>query len=158
MDQAREIMQESARYNVGNINRTINVPTMALDFLTDLFRHRLQFTDGGRDAVGRILDYTETGRPTYVVTTNSRDLPVTGRFWVDETTGRVERSELHALDTAVEGHITVTYTTDTATGVWVPQRMEERYVRRGEQAEVRGAATYSNFRRFKVSTSEEVAR
>ena len=95
-------MAESARYNVGNVNRTINVPTIALDFLTYLYRQRFSFTDGGRDGLGRILDFVETGRPTYVVTTNSRDLPVTGRYWVDEPTGRVERTELHAVDTAVE--------------------------------------------------------
>lgn len=157
-EQAQAIMEESARYNVGNIRRTINVPTMALDFLTYFHRERFAFTDGGRDEIGRILNFTETGRPTYITTTNSRDLPVTGRFWVDEVTGRVERSELHALDPLVEAHITVTYRTDPTSGGWVPERMEESYKRRGDPAEVRGIATYTNFRRFQVTTTEEVAQ
>ena len=32
--------------------------------------------------------------------------------------------------------------------------MEERFRRRRDPVEARGVATYSNFRRFKVSTSE----
>jgi hypothetical protein len=159
LDQARLIMEESARYNIGgNISRTINLPTMALDFLIEPHRPRFAFTDGGRDETGRIIVYKEQGRPTYIVTTNDRDLPVTGRYWVDEATGRVEKTELDAVDVAVEAHITVTYRTDPASGAWVPGRMEERYVRRGDPNEVRGVATYSNFRRFRVETSEEVAQ
>ena len=158
LEQARKIMEESARYNVGNISRNINLPTLALDFLTDTYRSRFEFTDGGRDDIGRILIFKEVGRPTYVVTTGQRDLPVTGRFWVDEATGRIEQTQLDALDTAVQAHITVRYQSDLASGTWVPARMEERYVRRGDPAEVRGLATYSNFRRFQVQTTEEVAR
>jgi hypothetical protein len=34
--------------------------------------------------------------------------------------------------------------------------MEERFRRRRDTIEVRGVATYSNFRRFKVNTSESL--
>src|SRR5688572_5517661 len=159
LDQAKMIMDESARYNVGTtVSRTINLPTMALDFLIEPHRPRFVFTDAGRDETGRIIAYKEQGSPTYVVTTNNRDLPVTGRFWVDEVTGRVEKTEMRAVDVAVEAYITVTYRTDPASGAWVPGRMEERYLRRGDPNEVRGLATYSNFRRFKVETTEEVVQ
>lgn len=159
LDQARLLMEESARYNIGNVSRTINLPTMALDFLTEVHRPRFAFTDGGRDETGRILVFRETARnPTYIVTTNNRDLPATGRFWVEEESGKVLKTELVAIDTAVDARITVTYQTDPVSGAWVPARMEERYVRRGDPNEVRGLATYSNFRRFKVETTEEVAK
>ena len=159
LEQARLLMEESSRYNIGNVSRTINLPTMALDFLTELYRPRFAFTDGGRDETGRILVFKETGRnPTYIATTNNRDLPATGRFWVEEETGRVVKTELNAIDTAVDARITVTYQTDPASGAWVPARMEERYIRRGDPNEVRGLATYSNFRRFKVETTEELAK
>lgn len=159
LDQAKMIMDESARYNVGsNISRTINLPTMALDFLIQPHLPRFVFTDAGRDETGRIIAYREQGSPTYVVTTNNRDLPVTGRYWVDEVTGRVEKTEMKAVDVAVQAQITVTYRTDPASGAWVPERMEEQYLRRGDPNEVRGLATYSNFRRFKVETSEEVVQ
>jgi len=51
----------------------------------------------------------------------------------------------------------VTYEPDTGTGLRVPVRMEERFRRARDPMEVRGVATYSRFRRFQVSTSEELA-
>ncbi|MBI4265719.1 MAG: hypothetical protein HY657_15195 [Acidobacteria bacterium] len=157
LEQARQIMEESARYNVGNINRNINLPTLALDFLTPAHRPRFDFTDAGREGSERILEFAERGRPTYIRTTADRDLPVTGRYWVDEATGRIQRTEMHASDPAVEAHIIVTYQADEGAGIWVPARMEERYLRRDDRSEIRGVATYSNFRRFRVTTTEELA-
>ena len=154
--QARQIMNESARYNVGNVGRNINLPTLALDFLTPEHRERFVFTDAGREGSTWILEFVEEGRPTYIRTTANRDLPVSGRYWVDGATGRIERTEMHAVDANVEAHITVTYQPDERASVWVPARMEERYLQRGSQADIRGVATYSNFRRFQVTTTEGV--
>jgi len=160
IEQARAIMNEGARYNIGNIDRNINVPTLPLPFLTPLHRHRFAFKAGKRDDgdEGVVIEFRETARPTFITTTGGRDLPVTGRFWVDEQAGTVLRTELHALDTSVEAHITVTYHHDSGTGLMVPGRMEERYRRGRDTMEVRGVATYSRLRRFQVSTSEEIAR
>ena len=158
IDQARKIMEESSRYNIGSISRNINLPTLALDFVTAPLRARFVFTEAGREGALLIIAFREEGRPTYVKTTGDRDLPVTGRYWVDEQTGRIERTELNAVDTAVEAHIIVTYRPDTGAGIWVPARMEEKYKQRGSQPEVTGVATYSNFRRFQVKTSEEVVQ
>jgi hypothetical protein len=159
LDQARKIMDESARYNIGNVNRNVNVPTLPLQFLLPESRERFAFTDGRADAAaaGRVVEFKETGRPTVVTTTGGRDLPVYGRFWIDEPTGTVLRTELHMVDTAIEGHITVTYQVDAGTGLRVPARMEERYKRQKDSNEVRGVATYTKFRKFQVSTTEEVA-
>lgn len=158
VDQAKTIMGEGARYNIGNIDRNINLPTLPLAFLTDLHRRRFDFEVGKRSADdGTVLEFKERTRPTYISTTGGRDLPVSGRFWVDEATGTIRRSELIAVDTAVEARIIVTYQQDAGTGLWVPARMEERYRRPRDASEVHGVATYSKFRRFSVSTSEEVA-
>ena len=156
LDQARAIMNESARYNIGNVQRNINVPTLALTFLTDDQRTHFTFKLGKPDDDGAVIDFRETARPTYVRTTNDRDLPVNGRLWVDEQTGTIRRTELHAVATDVEAHITVTYLQDQGLGVWVPARMEERYKRGRDPLEVRGIATYSRFRRFEVKTSENI--
>lgn len=155
-DQARAVMNESARYNIGNVQRNINVPTLVLTFLTEAERDRFSFKTGKMDEDGAIVEFRETKRPTFVRTTNDRDLPVNGRLWVDEQTGVIRRTELHAVDTNVEAHITVTYQQDAGLGMWVPARMEERYRRGRDTTEVRGIATYSRFRRFQVSTSENV--
>ena len=158
IEQARKIMEESSRYNIGSISRNINLPTLALDFLTARHRGRFVFTEAGRDGALLIVAFREEGRPTYVATTGGRDLPVTGRYWLDEATGLIQRSELNAVDAAVEAHIVVTYRPDAGAAIWVPARMEERYKQRANQPEVSGVATYSNFRRFQVKTSEEVVQ
>jgi hypothetical protein len=156
LDQAKEIMNESARYNIGNVNRNINVPTLVLTLLTPLHRSRLRFVQRKADEVGTIVDFKETSQPTYVRTTGGRDLPVFGRFWVDPADGTIRKTELHAVDAAVEAHITVTFARDEAAGLVVPVKMEERYRRGRDTSEVRGVATYSKFRRFQVSTSEAI--
>ena len=154
MDQARKIFDESTRYNLGSINRNINLPTLALIFLTDTQRGRFEFTDRGRDDNTRVVQYREVARPTYVSTTGGRDLPVSGRYWIDEASGRVERSELIAADAAVDARIDVTYRRDEGAGLWVPVRMEEVYKQRTDRSEITGIATYSRFRRFQVKTTE----
>ena len=159
-EQARAIMEESARYNIGNVSRNINVPTLPLPFLLATNRKRFQFKSvkRGDDDPGAVVEFKESGRPTFISTTGGRDLPVNGRFWLDEQDGTVLRTELHAIDTSVEAHITVSYEPDAGTGLRVPVRMEERYRRGRDPVEVHGVATYSRFRRFQVSTSEEVAK
>ena len=157
-DQAQKIMSEGARYNIGNVDRNINLPTLPISFLTPTHRTRFTFTLGKAEDDGQIVEYTETSRPTYVRTTGGRDLPVYGRYWVDTGTGTIRRTEMHAIDTSVEAHITVTYQLDAGTNLWVPSRMEERYHRRNDAWEVVGTATYSRFRKFQVSTSEELAQ
>jgi len=42
-DQARQIMLESSRYNIGNIERTINQPTLPLLFVTSALRGHFKF-------------------------------------------------------------------------------------------------------------------
>jgi hypothetical protein len=159
-EQARAVMDEGARYNIGNVNRNINVPTLPLAFLTDRHRSRFEFKLGKRSdsEAGVVIEFRETGRPTFVATTGGRDLPVRGKFWVSEADGTVLRTELEAIDTSVAAHITVTYERDEGIGLFAPARMEERYRRPRDPMEVHGVATYSRFRRFQVSTSEELAR
>ena len=157
IDQARAIMNEGARYNIGNVERNINTPTLPLPFLTSLKkRFTFKLVKREDDDPGEVIEFKETGRPTFITTAGNRDLPVSGRFWVDAGDGTILRTELHAVDTSVEGHILVRYEMDAGIGMRVPARMEERYRRGRDPNEVRGVATYSRFRRFQVSTSEEI--
>lgn len=156
LTQARRIVDEGARYNVGNIDRNINLPTLALVFLTDDHRKRFDFTDRGQDGALRVVHFREVGRPAYISTTGGRDLPVSGRYWIDAASGRIERSELLADDANVNARIEVTYRPDPVAALWVPARMEESYRMAGDRSEITGVATYSRFRRFQVSTTENV--
>ena len=49
-ERARRIADESTRYNIGNINRNINLPTLPLVFLTDRYRDGFDFRESGRDS------------------------------------------------------------------------------------------------------------
>jgi len=159
LEQAQRIMNESARYNLGGGTRNINVPTLALMYLGPDTRSGVRFVEAkfDRPGEGRVIEFTEIRRPTLIVTTGGRDLPARGRIWVDDTTGTITRTELHADDTGVEAEVVVSFELESTVSTWVPRRMEDRFKRRGDNSEVRGVATYSRFRRFQVSTSEELA-
>lgn len=158
-DQAREIMREGTRYNIGTIERTINMPTLPLVYLTPAMRDRFRFELVKRDAEeGVMVEFHEVKTPTYVSNREGQDMPSSGKFWFDEATGAVRRTELDVIHPSVEAHIKVTYRLDDGLALWVPIKMEERYRDRRTTSEVRGVATYSRFRKFQVNTSEEIAQ
>jgi hypothetical protein len=158
IEHARRIMNESARYNIGDGTRNINVPTLALMYLGSDARSGMRFSEGKSDRPDqRVIEFLEVRRPALISTTGGRDLAARGILWVDEDTGTITRTELHADDTSLEAQVTVSFERETAVNAWVPKRMEDRFKRRGSTSEVRGVATYSRFRRFQVSTSEDIA-
>lgn len=166
--QLRRIADESARYNLGNFRRTLNLPTVALSFMRGGNQSRFQFKRladqevDGRTA--RVLGYIEKERPTLVRTPNGGDIPLYGRVWLDAVDGRVLRTELR-FDRGGERRalIRTDYRFDEELGMLVPALMWEWYEgadqfgRIGsDKTLVQSLATYSNFRRFQVSTSEEL--
>lgn len=158
-EQARQIMLEGARYNIGSIERTINLPTLPLVYLTAPHRERFRFEILKRDPQeGTVVEYHEVRMPSYISTRGGKDMPSTGRFWFDEASGAIRRTELDVMDPSVEAHIKVAYRLDDTLALWVPSRMEERYRDRRTASEVRGVATYSRFRKFQVNTSEELVK
>ena len=68
---AKAIADESARYNLGAVQRTINNPVFALFFLQPEIRQHFKFTPGKPDRkMGediRVVDYIEEMRPTVIV-------------------------------------------------------------------------------------------
>ena len=161
MEQAERIMAESARYNIGTVWRSINTPTLALTFLHADTQPRFEFRRRGRERVaGReawVLEYRETERPTLIKTNNERDLPVTGRLWVDPATGLVLRTNVVAADPFVRATVTVTFREDEDLELWVPGQMDEHY-RAARTPDIHGRATYMNYRRFQVTTDEAIRR
>ena len=100
-----EITQESARYNIGTIQRTLNTPTLALTLLDPSYQPDMEFSrttdvepaldiDLESDDVPRaddlwVVAFTEHVRNTLVHGESSTRLPATGRFWIDAPTGAV---------------------------------------------------------------------
>jgi hypothetical protein len=159
MREAWRITEESARYNIGTVHRTLNLPTLPLVFLMPehvagfTFRRRAEETIDGARALR--LDYEEKGRPTVVRRSGSNeDMPARGSLWIDAQTGRIQRTRLETTDGVFRMSATVRYRPDEGLGLWVPAEMEEAYIQPDET--IRGTATYRNFRRFQVTTDEQI--
>jgi hypothetical protein len=163
--QAESIQNESARYNIGPVTRTINIPILALLFFEDGATN-VQFTRvktdnlkkidslADRDAIW-VIEFRESGPGTLVRGANRSDLPSHGRAWIDSATGRILRTE-HITDAKdVRATIEVTYRSEPGLNVLVPGEMRETYLARFADTRIDGYATYKKFRQFTVSTTEK---
>lgn len=162
VDQLQAIADESARYNIGDGSRTLNVPVVALMFLEPNNQTRFKFTMAKTGASVHVpweIEYREVQPETLIRTTAWRDLSARGRFRIEPLSGRVWMSELVAEDAAVRADITVTYQWDAALAVLVPVEMRESiWMPQGStDMKIKGKATYSRFRRFQVSVEESLA-
>jgi hypothetical protein len=162
VDQLQAIADESARYNIGDGSRTVNVPVLALMVLQPNNQTRFKFTmvkTGASVYVPWEIDYREVQPETLIRTTASRDLPAHGRFRIEPLSGRVWMSELVTEDATVRGDVTVTYQWEPALAVLVPVEMRESiWMPQGStDIKIKGKATYSRFRRFQVSVEESLA-
>lgn len=164
--QAETIQQESARYNLGPIMRTINVPIMALLFFERNVQPIVKFEQGKAGNVRRfegladaaaiwMIEYRETQKGTMVKGANNKDIPSHGRVWLDSSNGRVLQTELISEDTDLRADINVTYKVEPGLDLLVPGEMREIYVIRRNDTRIDGRATYGRFRQFTVTTTEK---
>ena len=179
--QVEEIRAQSARYNIGSIVRTMNVPVLPLAVLAPSSQPRFRFTvedrrgDNRRPAIGGeavpatptfkvsaegwIVKFEEVEGPTLVWTTGGGDIFSHGRFWIEADTGRVLISEMVTEDARVRGELVVSYQSQPLLGLLVPIELRERYIEKAPPAQlptITGQATYSNFRRFEVSVNHKI--
>ena len=160
LTQARKIAQESARFNLGRVTRTMNVPDMALEYLQSKHAHRIRLeplrneTIDGRAVV--VLRFTEAIGPSLIRNLVGRDLLARGRVWAEPGSGAIVRTELLVEDRSSKGTSTVDFAMEPRLGIRVPIRMTERYTTTGETVDA--VATYSDFRRFTVATDEKITK
>ncbi|HEX8027794.1 MAG TPA: hypothetical protein VF491_05000 [Vicinamibacterales bacterium] len=165
-NQAESIQAESARYNLGPLMRTINIPIMALLFFERSVQPRLELEQGKAGNVKRfagladpaaiwMIEYRENGKGTMVRGTNNKDIPSHGRIWLDSSNGRVLQTEMISEDTDLRAEITVTYKAEGGLDLLVPGEMRETYLIRRNSTRIDGRASYGRFRRFSVTTTEK---
>ncbi len=170
--QASEIMNESARYNIGHVERNINVPMLALMLLDPTYQPHFKYsvdtehkgtprglpkTDAFRlSADTWEIDYDEVATPT-VVQGDGQDAKSHGRIWVDPETSRVLITELVVEAKTVRTTIRVSYQSAPLDGALLPVEMRESYLLKKKFYTFEGVATYGNFRRFSVNTVESIA-
>ena len=158
-DRAKAISDESARYNLGAVQRTINNPVFALIFLQPDIREHFRFTLGKPDRrMGenvRVVEYVEDMRPTLIVGLPGQEMPAFGRFWIESDTGRVVKAEVRVEQRGIKANLTTEFRTDERLGIDVPSELREDYDL--DNSRVVGRASYTRFRRFEVKSSEELA-
>jgi hypothetical protein len=171
--QAAEIMSESARYNIGSIERNINVPLIALMLLDPMYRSHFKYSvDTDRKGVPRgmpkssaftlgadawVIEFDETATPT-VVRGDDQDAKSHGRVWVDPATNRVLMTEMVVDAKTVRSTIRVSYQSEPIAGLLLPVEMRETYVVKKRFYTLEGTATYGNFRQFNVTTVETIGQ
>jgi hypothetical protein len=169
--QAAQIMNESARYNIGRIERNINVPLLALLLLDPVYQPHFKYsvdtehrgTPRGLPKTPAFtlpaeaweLDFDEIMSPT-IIKGDLEDAKSHGRVWIDPDTGRVLITELVNEAKTVRSTIRVSFQSVPLDGFLLPVEMRERYERKGRFYLFEGTATYSNYRRFTVTTDESI--
>jgi hypothetical protein len=157
-EKAERLTEISNKLHLGNVTRSINIPTLAMMFVHPRVNERFEFTDGGEETIaGRVLrkaNYREVARPTLIKTTRGRDLALTGVLWIDPFSGTVVKSELNAADPAVRCQVIVTFRREESLDLWVPDKMEEYYKANIAVDDIFATATYTNIRRILKSDIE----
>ena len=163
--QVARIQEESARHNLGDIERTFNTPVFALQFLETEHQRRFRFTradattpattrrasdDSGAFRVSTevwVIRYEELVRPSIIHTVENADVPARGRFWIEPESGRVLMSELVVGERDRQGTVTVSYQSEPYLGLLVPIEMREQYEERRRKSRIDAVATYGRFRK-----------
>lgn len=157
-DRAWRLTEEGARYNLGPVQRTVNVPTQALQFLLPLNQLKSVFRRAGVDRIGNVtvweIRFEEIGLPTLIRTTGGASLPASGAFWIDPATGAVLRTMVRTKQQSFRSEIVVTFEPHADLEVRLPAELKEKYA--GSGYELDGTATYTRFRKFRVTTDEVV--
>jgi|SRR5947207_3443079 len=157
LEQAHRIQDESSRYNLGNMRRTINNPVLGVVILQADFQRRFHYGLGKMDPkVGPgvwIIDYKEEARPSFIRGRSDLDLFAHGRLWVEAETGRLMKTEVLLEQPTLRARITTSFRFDERFGIAVPYEMQEEY-KFDNGIRVTALATYDRFRRFDVSTED----
>jgi hypothetical protein len=161
------ILEESARFNIGDVDRNVNTPLFTLRFLEAVSQPRFKFTrspdavpgtaasaSAPSDRVFRVstevwvIAYDEVRSPTLIRSAQRKDQPAHGRFWIEPATGRVLVSELTVEDRRIRATIDVSFQSEPLLEMLVPVAMRERYEIKPSRSRVEGRATYGQFRRL----------
>jgi hypothetical protein len=152
--QVDDIAAASARYNIGSVNRNINLPVLALAVLEPQNRAWFSFK-GARKGHLFDLEFREERSGTLIRTAGDQSMPSHGRFSIDLDSGRVLSSELVAENGTLRARIEVAYAFEPSMGFFVPREMREKYALSSGSA-IEGKATYAKFRRYQVMVNETV--
>jgi hypothetical protein len=160
-DEAGRLTAESARFNIGRVQRNFNVPTTVLFYFTRDEQERFKFTAKGVQPDGSWeIAYRETQHPTLIRTPEGKSVPSDGSIWVNPADGTIVRTLLKVGGVGIgapkgtrgAGTIDVTYARVSGLDMWLPESMLEQFEikHRDTWETITGRATYTNYRRFET--------
>jgi len=136
-ERAKAILDEGARFNLGPIRRTVNIPTLALLFLHPENQRRFSFEKKGKRSMEGTealeIAFVERARPTLVNDGAGHDVPAKGAVWVDPASGTVLQTDVdYDLDPRDTDHRTrarviTKYRREPKLEILVPDSMRETY-------------------------------
>jgi hypothetical protein len=154
-ERLRSVADESARFNLGRIQRNFNDPILPLLFLDPDFQPQFKFRlEKDEDIEGirtRKISFKERGQPIVISDAGGRNIFSSGAVWVRTEDAVVVRTEMGATFNGVSFTIGVEYRHDPKLDMWIPSSMDEHYRSRKTNEQVNCVAVYSNARRFETS-------
>jgi len=149
LERARDIMDSGLRYNLADIGG-MDIPLLGIGFLQSYYATRFAYTVGATDRkIGpsvRVIKFDEWQHPTILRFGANSDYSSHGRFYIDEPTGRVVRTEVDLDRRSMPLQVVTDFRFDDTLQVIVPVEMRTPL----------GTATYGRFRRFGVQTEEKI--
>jgi hypothetical protein len=156
---ADSIARESGRYNLG-VKRRGTSPLLPLIFLTPRIATGMTFS-GPASA----LTFQEVRKPTVLRRTGGfgdHNMPAHGSFEIEPGTGRVVAGEFTAdnPDSKISATFQARYAIDPKLEISVPVEVTERYWQPAKPNEdvLEVRSTYSSFRKFQVTTGEQIKK
>jgi hypothetical protein len=157
---AREITSASAKFNLANIG-TINNPLMVLALMQDMNQPRFRFTLGNIEkSLGpdvRVVQFQEFQSPSLIKVDGNADIFTNGLLWVEQATGRIVKTQLNLGKRGSGIQIETRFRADPDLQIDVPASLKEWYPD-GYGGDITGEASYTRFRRFQVTTDEEIKK
>ena len=150
----RQLRDESSRFNIGEIGRNVNYPTLPLQFFEIANRPRFRFGADRRDVVNGLpateVRFDEVVTPTIVQSGSGYNQFSRGTAWIADE-GTIVRTTVEIYQPFRPSGVTITvdYQLDPKLSMWVPVQMREHYAQGAERIDC--VATYANFRRFETS-------
>ncbi len=151
-DDIRALLDESARYNLGEESRNFNFPTFPLIYLREANRDLSSWKVRAEGRTYARIEFKERDRPTIVKTARATNVPARGTCRGESVSGRIESCRV-TLTTQDRERLTtytvdVTFAPDERLGLWLPSTMHDDY--RGASTHIVGEARYSDYRRFET--------
>ena len=127
-DQARALTDEGVRHYLSPNLRTLDIPTLALEFLRAEHQSASEFTfDGGI----RNQDGAQVATLKFKTDKHADVLPTpegsttSGKIWIDVTTGAVRQTELVVTAKNFNFKTTTKYVHDKGLDLWLPSEMSQ---------------------------------